>query len=112
MVRGTTARHLLSVLAAVLLSLQLLGPAEAFASVHTSETISCDDTEHPRRTALPLGTRDRGRGDKPAPPAPVRGDLGRDPAASCTPPALPADHHRPSRSSTSHTPAALQVFRC
>ncbi|MFI5797641.1 hypothetical protein [Streptomyces sp. NPDC051677] len=71
----------------------------------------------PAGPADPLRTRERHRAATSAPAAsapqePERALLAQDPAAEHQP-ARPGDpYHRSSRSSTAHSPAALQVFRC
>ncbi|WP_151480249.1 hypothetical protein [Streptomyces albicerus] len=124
MLRGTTARTLFVVLAAVLLALQLSAPTTAFASAHKThamgpkdeaEFVTCDETVHSDSPTGPLRTRDRIRVADHAPQAPVRFLLCKDPAACAEDPshsAAPASHHRTTRSSISHSSAALQVFRC
>jgi hypothetical protein len=141
MYRGTTARTVVSILAAVLLALQLFAPTASFASAHTpreveakaqsgaepsgmssrpgttfgkalrDEIATCRAGHHGSPTG-PLRTRDRFHSTDPAPSAHER------PLLRHIPPRAPARvtpgvaHERTSRSSTSHTPAALQVFRC
>ncbi|MER6122813.1 hypothetical protein ABT173_09030 [Streptomyces sp. NPDC001795] len=130
MVRGTTVRFVLTILSAVLLALQLFAPTASFASAHRTqvtaaaspeavtskradevdETVTCGDIEHLGGPTGPLRTRDRHRSaadSVPEPPALVL--LAHDGTAA-RPPARPASL-RISRSSTAHTPAALQVFR-
>jgi hypothetical protein len=142
MYRGTTARTVVSILAAVLLALQLFAPTASFASAHTpseveakaqpgtepsgpssrpgtkfsgkalrDEIATCRAGHHEGPTG-PLRTRDRFHSADSAPSAPDR------PLLRHIPPTAPervtpgVAHERTSRSSTSHTPAALQVFRC
>ncbi|MGW0495552.1 hypothetical protein ACWD0Z_09025 [Streptomyces sp. NPDC003007] len=142
MFRGTTVRTVVSILAAALLALQFFAPTVSFASAHThsqveahaqpgtkpsgkssrpghkhpgkalrDETATCRAGHHGDPTG-PLRTRDRSHAADSAPTAPER------PLQRHIRPAAPeaagpgAAHHRTSRSSTSHTPAALQVFRC
>jgi hypothetical protein len=100
------------VLAAVLISLQLFAPTEAFASAHRGEVVSCAEAEHPHKVAPPLGARQRTRDEDLVPDTPPRALLASDPAASYAPLAPAAAHPRTSRSSTARSPAALQVFRC
>jgi hypothetical protein len=132
MVRGTTVRFVLTILSSVLLGLQLFAPTASAESTHqthvtaaaspetvtakrtdeTDEVVTCGDFEHPTSPTGPLRTRDRHRAladSTPGPPALVL--LAHD--VTATPPlaARPASLHI-SRSSTAHTPAALQVFRC
>lgn len=141
MYRGTTARTVVSLLAAVLLALQFFAPTASFASAHThsqteanaqpgtkpsgkssrpghkpgkalrDETATCRAGHHGDPTG-PLRTRDRSHTADSAPSAPER-PLHRHIQPTAPEPVRPgAAHHRTSRSSTSHTPAALQVFRC
>ena len=124
MSRGTTVRTLFVLLAAVLLALQLSAPATAFASAHTThsvgpqseaEFVTCGKALHPGNPTGPLRTRDRIRVADHVPQTPARSLLCRDPAAYHENPshsAAPAAHHRTTRSSTAHSVAALQVFRC
>ncbi|MFJ7174968.1 hypothetical protein ACIQXA_00640 [Streptomyces massasporeus] len=142
MYRGRTGWTVVAVLAAALLALQLFAPTASFATAHTDsqveakaqpgtnpsgtpsrpghtssgkglrdETATCRAGHHGDPTG-PLRTRDRSHAADSAPSAPER-PLRRD-----IRPAVPepvrhgAAHHHASRSSTSHTPAALQVFRC
>lgn len=132
MFRGTTARIVISTLAAVLLALEHFTPGTSFAHAHTVSQAKAkaqpgikllgkalrDETLTSRRCvpsghgdpAGPLGTRDRQRLAGSGPQAPDRPPLTRDPAHE---PAIPGTaHQRTSRSSTPHAPAALQVFRC
>ncbi|MBV1938508.1 hypothetical protein ACFWBR_09130 [Streptomyces sp. NPDC060006] len=122
--RGTTARTLFAVLAAVLLALQFSAPTTTFASAHTTqlmgpesgaEFVTCGKASHSHGPATPLRTRDRVRvaDHVPQPSArpPLCGDLTaghEDPSHT----AAPAAHHRATRSSAGHSTAALQVFRC
>jgi hypothetical protein len=133
MSRGTTARTVFPLLAAVLLALAVFAPGSPFASAHTSrdavanalpgttpsgtapydETATCHDTG---RAGNPNGSarvRDRHRTTTaPQPEAPERPCARqRDPAVSAPPGSAPATAHRP-RSAPDHSPAALQVFRC
>ncbi|GAA4545270.1 hypothetical protein ACFYN9_16265 [Streptomyces collinus] len=142
MYRGTTARTVVSLLAAVLLALQFFAPTASFASAHTQsqaeanaqpgtkpsgkssrpghkspgkalrdEMADCRAGHHGDPTG-PLRTRDRSHTADSAPSAPER-PLRRHIQPTAQEPVRPgAAHHRASRSSTSHTPAALQVFRC
>ncbi|MFF3714065.1 hypothetical protein [Streptomyces phaeochromogenes] len=124
MLRGTTARTLFTVLAAVLLALQLSAPASAFASAHATpvtgpkseaEFVTCGEALHPGSPTGPLRTRDRIRVADHVPQSPARPLLCKDPATHRDDPshlAAPAAHHRTTRSSTAHSAAALQVFRC
>ncbi|MHA5050462.1 hypothetical protein [Streptomyces sp. SD15] len=116
MLRGTTARTLYLVLAAVLISLQLFAPTESFASAHKGDVVSCGDAEHPQKTAPPLGARQRAGDEDLVPETLARVMVESDPAAANPLPSRSAAHHpgasRSSRSSTVHSPEALQVFRC
>ncbi|MCX4765660.1 hypothetical protein OG562_32720 [Streptomyces sp. NBC_01275] len=147
MFRGTTARTVVSLLAAVLLALPFFAATSSFAHAYTTrqveakaqpgikpsvkalrdEIVTMRGCDHPHsRTASSGGTpiggpadparpRDRHRATVAAAPAsqePERALLALDPAAAHQP-ARPAEpHHRSSRSSTAHSPAALQIFRC
>ncbi|MEU8978074.1 hypothetical protein [Streptomyces sp. NPDC048309] len=112
MLRGTTARTLFMVLAAVLISLQLLCPDDSFASAHRGEVASSAEAEHPHKVAPPLGARQRIRDEDLVPEPPTRALLESDPAGTYPPAPLTATHPRTSRSSVDHSPAGLQVFRC
>ncbi|MFI6013488.1 hypothetical protein ACIBAG_32595 [Streptomyces sp. NPDC051243] len=134
MFRGTTARTAISILAAVLVALQLFAPTASFAKAHTvsqaeakaqpgiklsgkalrDETLTahlCIPSGDGDPTG-PLRTRDRLRVADSGPEAPYRPLLTRDPAAKHEPAGSGTAHQRTSRPSASHTPAALQVFRC
>jgi len=114
MMRSATPRTRFVVLAAVLMILQFFAPIHAFASTQKNETVSCCESEHQekQKVAPPLRSRDRSREEDPLPEAPARALLASDPAAE-HPPAPPGEGSvPPSRSSTAHSPAALQVFRC
>ncbi|PPS79205.1 hypothetical protein [Streptomyces sp. MH60] len=133
MSRGTTARTVFPLLAAVLLALAVFAPGSPFASAHTSrdavanthpgttlsgtaaydETVTCHDTGRSGNPNGSAGVRDRHRTTAvPQPDTPERPCARqRDPAAPAPlRPAL-ATAHRP-RSAPDHSPAALQVFRC
>lgn len=134
MFRGTTARTVVSILAAILLALQFFAPTEYFADAHTVSQAEAkaqpgiklsgkalrDETLTSRHCIPsgdgdptgPLRTRDRLRIADSGPEAPCRPLLTRDPAATHEPAGTGAAHQRTSRPSVSHTPAALQVFRC
>ena len=122
-------------LAAVLLALPFFAPASRFAPAHTARQVEAKAKPgyNPSGKALrdeivtkrdctpsggpngPLRTRERHRATSTldsAPQEPERPLLAQDPAAAHQPVVPDAAHHRPSRSSTGHTPAALQVFRC
>ncbi len=137
MARGTTVRLVPTILSAVLLALQLFAPTASFASFASfasahrtqvtaaaapdaatskraddaDEAVNCGEIQHPSDPTGPLRTRDRHRTAADSVPEP-RALM--PPAHDDTvtgPPARPASL-RISRSSTAHTPAALQVFRC
>jgi len=120
--RGTTARTLFAVLAAVLLALQLSAPLTAFASAHAAravgpkaEFVTCAETVDPHGPTGPLRTRDRMRVADHAPPASARPLLCKDVRVRHEDPShtsAAAEHHRTTRSSAAHSTAALQVFRC
>jgi hypothetical protein len=134
MFRGTTARTVVSILAAVLLALQLFTPGASFADAHTVSQAKAKaqpgiklsgkalrDEILTFRHCVPSGdgdptgplrTRDQLRFADFGPQAPDRPLLTRDPASTHQPGTPGAGHERTSRSSTSHTPAGLQVFRC
>ncbi|WP_133914609.1 hypothetical protein [Streptomyces sp. NBC_00582] len=135
MFRGTTARTALALLAAVLLALPFFAPTSPFAHAHTvrqveaktktgikpsgkplrDEYVTVRDCGHPGGPADPLRSRDRHRVTATAasaPQEPERALLALDPAAAHQPVRPAAPHHRTSRSSAAHSPAALQVFRC
>jgi hypothetical protein len=142
MYRGTTARTVVSILAAVLLALQFFAPTASFASAHTpseveakaqpgtepsgkssrpgtklsgkalrDEIANCRAGHHGDPTG-PLRTRDRFHGTDSAPSAPDRHLLRHIPPTAPDRVTPGVAHQRTSRSSASHTPAALQVFRC
>ncbi|PWE11020.1 hypothetical protein DD630_33805 [Streptomyces sp. BSE7F] len=143
MFRGVTARAVVSVLAAALLTLQLLTLSTAFAPAYSvrhveaktqfgiqpsgeapstgtelsakalrDDTVKCRSTGRHENSSGLVGIRDRLRTADTAPKASDRQLLRRDPSAEHQP-AGPADaHQRTSRSSTAHSPAALQLFRC
>ncbi|MEV0221602.1 hypothetical protein [Streptomyces sp. NPDC050704] len=124
MLRGKTARTVLTVLAAVLLALQLFAPTATFASAHTfhvsstesdAEFITCGKSAHSNGPAGPLRTLDRNRVVDHVPQTPARALLCKDPAGHHEDPshiAAAPSHHRTTRSSAAHATAALQVFRC
>jgi hypothetical protein len=109
--RGRTARTLLSLVAAVLLALQVFAPSEAFASAHRGEIISCAEAECPEKTAPALRVRDRSRDEDLLPQPSARHLLGSDPA-SAHPLVSPVGSPREPRAPASLSPAVLQVFRC
>jgi hypothetical protein len=133
MFRGTTARTVVPILAAVLFALQIFTPTVSFASAHTSgdvvantglgttpaetaghdETVTCHETDRPGNPTTAPRVRDRHRGTAaPQPDAPQR-PLLRHADPLVPDPGVPvrAGEHRPG-SATDHSPAALQVFRC
>ncbi|MFJ9632444.1 hypothetical protein ACIRU8_32560 [Streptomyces sp. NPDC101175] len=132
MFRGRTARSVVTLLTAVLLALQFFAPTTSFASAHTvrhaeakaqpapkaigkaprAETITFRDCGAAGTPTAPMRLRDRFRTVDCGPETPERPLLEEDPAAVGTRPAPGAAHHRTARSSTAHSPAALQVFRC
>ncbi|MDO0910872.1 hypothetical protein QQM39_08405 [Streptomyces sp. DT2A-34] len=134
MFRGTTARTVVSILAAVLLALPFFAPTASFAHAHTVSQAKTkaqpgiklsgkalrDETVTSRHCLPsgdgdptgPLRTRDHLRFADSGPQAPDRPLLTRDPAAAHQSARAGTAHQRTSRSSTSHTPAGLQVFRC
>ncbi|GAA5204494.1 hypothetical protein [Streptomyces thinghirensis] len=133
MSRGTTARTMVPLLAAVLIALAVFAHSAPFASAHTSrdavanthpgttlsgmgphdEIVTCHDAG---RSGNPNGSprvRDRHRTTTaPQPDAPERPIL-RERGSAVPEPALSgrAAGQRP-RQSPDHSPAALQVFRC
>ncbi|MFJ9964711.1 hypothetical protein [Streptomyces avermitilis] len=130
MVRGTTVRFVLTILSTVLLALQLLAPTASSAAAHSTtrasaptvsdgfiakradEVASCGESEHPPGPTGPLRTRDRhGSATTSAFAPPVLVFMGYGSPAT-HPTEVGAEPHRTSRSSTAHSPAALQVFRC
>ncbi|MET8169177.1 hypothetical protein ABZT34_33840 [Streptomyces sp. NPDC005329] len=136
MLRGTTSRTVISILAAVLLALPFFAPTSSFAHAHTArqaeaktqpgitpsgkamrdEIATFRDCDRSGGLADPdpLRTRDRHRATTSAstPQEPERALLAQDPAAAHQPPRPGDPYHRSSRSSAAHSPAALQVFRC
>ncbi|GAA3785499.1 hypothetical protein GCM10022403_020340 [Streptomyces coacervatus] len=129
MFRITTIRTAVAFLAAVLLALQFFAPTGSFAPAHTirqveakaqpgiklsgkalrNETVTHRHCGHEDPTG-PLRPRDRHRAADCTPEGPERALLVQDPAAAQEPAVSRAS--RTSRPSTSHSPAALQVFRC
>ncbi|MDW4906272.1 hypothetical protein RB628_13215 [Streptomyces sp. ADMS] len=132
MFRGTTARTVISLLAAVLLTLQFFAPTASFATAHTVRQaeakaeprnnprvealrdvyITCGNEGRPHNPSLPLRIRDRHRIVDSGPEVPERPHLAVDPAAPHEPHTRVTSRHQAPRSLTAHTPAALQVFRC
>ncbi|WP_028800756.1 hypothetical protein [Streptomyces sp. 142MFCol3.1] len=112
MLRGRTARTLFTALAAMLILLQVVGPAETFASAHRGETVACAGTEHPHKAAPAPGARRHAR-DEDLVPEPPSHPLSVDgPAATRSPAPGAASHPRTPRSPAAHSPEGLQVFRC
>ncbi|AXE89363.1 MULTISPECIES: hypothetical protein [unclassified Streptomyces] len=142
MFRGTKARTVVSLLAGVLLALQFFAPTASFASAHTpsqaeakaqpgtkpsgkssrpgtkfsgkalrDEIATCRAGHHGGPTG-PLRTRDRSHAADSAPSAPERPLLRHIQPTADDSVRHGTAHQRTSRSSASHTPAALQVFRC
>ncbi|MFG2121299.1 hypothetical protein [Streptomyces sp. NPDC048710] len=131
MFRGTTARTLLALLATALLALQFFASTETFASAHTlshAKAKAAPETVRPSEpvrngvgalrdggcTQNPGGgrhLRDRQRGPASgwAQEHPL---IARQTATPQSPGTSGAPHHRTTRSSRAHAPAALQVFRC
>ncbi|POX52322.1 hypothetical protein C3488_09275 [Streptomyces sp. Ru72] len=131
--RGTAIRFVLAALSAVLLALQLFAPTASSAASHhkthvtvaetpeavtgkrtdeADEVVTHDGHEHPASPTGPLRTRDRHRAAADSTPEPPAIALpAKDVTAARSHAATPASL-RISRSSTAHTAAALQVFRC
>ncbi|MFJ9815549.1 hypothetical protein ACIRU3_09790 [Streptomyces sp. NPDC101151] len=132
MFRGTTARAVLTLLSAALLALQFFAPTGTFATAHTAshaKAKAAPETVHPTHPARngAYTLRDSGCSQEPAAGgrhlrdrqrgsvsgwAHERPPIARQAAAPQAPAASGAPHHRTSRSSRAHSPAALQVFRC
>ncbi|MER7840592.1 hypothetical protein ABTY98_33040 [Streptomyces sp. NPDC096040] len=136
MFRGTTARTVLSLLAAALLAVQFFAPAATFAAAHTLSHVEARAQLGPKPSAKFVRDgshtlrdhtlRDHGLcGEPPSPPRTA--DRQRTATAGCADdrpltarhteaiPAsvVPADQRqRTPRPSRAHSPAALQVFRC
>ena len=132
MFRGTTTRTVLAVLATALLAFTFFAPTTSFAAAHTVRHAVANDLPGTKLSDKALRDeaatfRDCGVSGAPAPTGPLR-PRERHVNTGCTPeeperplPAQdPASVHMPvanrahhqSRPSTSHSPAALQVFRC
>ncbi|GAB2717373.1 hypothetical protein [Streptomyces bullii] len=131
MFRGTTTRTVTSLLAGVLLALQFFAPTASFASAHTvrhieakaqpgtkpsgkalrDEMVTCRTAGRHGDPTGPLRTRDRFHTADHATGASERPALKQSPAVP-EPITSGVAHHRTSRWSAAHTPAALQVFRC
>ncbi|MEV7979984.1 hypothetical protein [Streptomyces sp. NPDC086519] len=131
MFRGTTARTVLSLLAAALLAVQFFAPAATFAAAHTLSHAEAKAQAGPKVPAKAVrdgshALRDHGRcGEPPGPPQSVdrhrsatagwaddRPPTARHTEAIRTPAPPAAGQHRASRASRAHSPATLQVFRC
>ncbi|MGW3133907.1 hypothetical protein [Streptomyces sp. NPDC001076] len=131
MFRGTTARTVLSLLAAALLTVQFFAPAATFAAAHTLSHVEAKAQPGPKSSAQAVRAgspilRDHGHcGEPPSPPqnadrhrsatagwADDRPPTARHTEAIRTSVPPPARHHRTSRASRAHSPATLQVFRC
>ncbi|MBC9726277.1 hypothetical protein [Streptomyces sp. TRM68367] len=132
MTRGTTARTVVSILAAVLLALQFFAPAAIFTSAHTpgnamaknvpgtkpsgktlrDEIAARRDAGHIGDPTGPLPTVDRHRTADVVRARTERVLPGQTPPAAREPVPADAAHQRTSRCSAAHSPAALQVFRC
>jgi hypothetical protein len=129
MFRGTTARTVGSLLAAVLLALQFVAATVSFASAHTpphavvkdqtgiklsgkalrDESATCRDSGALVDPIGPLRAHDR---HHTADSAPDRA-LMKAGASTASEPATPRiAYHSTSRWTSAHSPAALQVFRC
>jgi hypothetical protein len=133
MFRGTTARTLISILAAVLLVLPFFAPTPSFAPAHTDrnveakaqpgikhkgktlrdERITSGNCAHSGGPTNPMRTRDRCRLTADTAAQALERPLRAQDVSAARGQAVPGTVlHRSSRSSTAHTPAALQVFRC
>lgn len=132
MFRGKTARTVIALLAAALLTLQFFAPTASFASAHTArhaeakteprnkprmealrdEYVTCGNDGRPHDPSWPLRIRDRHRIVDSGPEVPERPLLAVDPAGPYEPETRVTARHQAPRSLTAHTPAALQVFRC
>jgi hypothetical protein len=131
MARGTTVRFVLTILSAVLLALQLPSPTASFASAHQNRATAAGSPEAvstKREGEADQAVTRGGIGQAAGPAGPLRGrdrqrasaDFVPEPATIASPAHQvtsvppPTGHHaspRLSRSSTAHSPAALQVFR-
>ncbi|MEU9152627.1 hypothetical protein AB0D59_19230 [Streptomyces sp. NPDC048417] len=131
MFRGTTARTVFSLLAAALLAVQFFAPAATFAAAHTLSHVEAKAQPGPKPSAKLVRDgshtlREHGLCGEP-PSRPRTADRHRTAAggwaddrpptarhteaiSACVAPA--ARHQRTSRPSRTHSPAALQVFRC
>ncbi|MEU9735418.1 hypothetical protein [Streptomyces sp. NPDC048002] len=132
MFRGETARSATPVLVALLIALQFFAPTASFATAHTAshaeakggpgselsgppprvESLTPRSCDPPVEPTGPLRPRDRTGPSGCASPTCER-PLPPEDSTSVPGPAAPGGaHHRAARSSSAHTPAALQVFRC
>ncbi|KOV69257.1 hypothetical protein [Streptomyces sp. MMG1121] len=131
MFRGTTARTRFTLLAALLLALQLFAPTGTFASAHTLGQAQAKAEPEITSPAQPArdgvgSLRVPGRAGDPVGTPHLR-ERQRSCSAGCTPehpliagrsagadaPDTPGSAHRhAARPARAHTPAALQVFRC
>ncbi|MEU0672909.1 hypothetical protein ABZ330_08440 [Streptomyces sp. NPDC006172] len=130
MFRGATVKTLVALLAAALLALPFLTPADCFATAHTARHVEAKAQAGTKLSGKPL--RDKSTSPRPCDPSgdptgPLRA-RDRHRAADLPPQGLqrplPAqdrtDPPPPSaraaltlpRPSAAHSPAALQVFRC
>ncbi|WP_128374779.1 hypothetical protein [Streptomyces cavernae] len=138
MVGGTTARALFAALAAVLMALQVFFSMAGHTTAHrppavttavttdakvvteavtegipAAESASCGNSRHSESRISPFrATRDRCRPADSAPGDPSGPPLDRDPAVGSGPDTARPAAFRTTRSSASHSAAALQVFRC
>ncbi|MEU8031798.1 hypothetical protein AB0C13_24665 [Streptomyces sp. NPDC049099] len=131
MFRGTTTRTRFTLLAVLLLALQLFAPTGNFAPAHTVRQALAkaesgipssvppvheekDSVRAPHRSGAPMGAphlRDRQRGSASGwaqRPLPIAGRA----SGTDAPDAPGAPYHRATSTSRDHAPAALQVFRC
>ncbi|MFD3663697.1 hypothetical protein ACFWVF_24475 [Streptomyces sp. NPDC058659] len=127
-----TARTLVSILASVLLGLQVFAPTPSFASAHTAhhamaesqpgikpsgqapreEIAACRDAGHYGDPTGPLRARDRYRTAADSAPGALDRPYLRQTSKAGEPGTPRTAPRRTSRSSTAHSPAALQTFRC
>ncbi|MFE2048398.1 hypothetical protein ACFXAS_07845 [Streptomyces sp. NPDC059459] len=132
MYRGTTARTLIPLLAAVLIALTFLTPGKSFASAHTDrdavanapsgstpsgavlhdETVTCHTAGRSGKPTPAPRVRDRHRpAAAPQPEAPLWPPPQATSAVPAPAPSGGAAESRPRRAADL-SPAALQVFRC
>ncbi|MBW8794585.1 MAG: hypothetical protein JF597_13570 [Streptomyces sp.] len=131
MFRGATARTVLSLLAAALLTVQFFAPAATFAAAHTPSHVEAKAQPGPKLSAKAVRAgshtlQEHGLcGEPPGPPQTAdrhraatagwtddRPSTARHSEAIRTPVPPTARHLRTPRASRAHSPAALQVFRC